>query len=149
MIKSLRFFTGFFTPFYFFYAGTLLTREDVSLSALLLGVILLVTVVPFRIFSVTLHRRLLMGESSVDSLPVATSLLPNLVFGLVLADLLKESFQISHTIFGGIIIYTIGVTVLPPVLLKMFWRSSEYVSVVDALSDFSMEDEEEKAVHRR
>ena len=44
-------------------------------------------------------------------------MLPTLVFTLVLAGILRDRFDVRPDIFGGLIIYTIGSTILPGILL--------------------------------
>ena len=58
-----------------------------------------------------------MKEAVKQSLPISISLLPTLVFGLVIIDILKTSGALSNQILGGLIIYTIIITILPSLLL--------------------------------
>lgn len=136
MLKSIKQFTGFFTPFYFFKAGAGIDLNIFTMEAILLGLTFLAIFVPLRIFSIFLHRRIVLKEKGYESFPIATSLLPNLVFGLVLANILKNIFHIDTVIFGALIIYTVGTTLLPLFLLKFFFKKPDYMlldesSIVD------------------
>jgi hypothetical protein len=44
---------------------------------------------------------------------------PTLVFTLVLAEILRDRFQVAPHIFGGLIIYTLGNTLIPSLLLRL------------------------------
>lgn len=129
MLSSLRIFATFFTPFYFFSAGAGVRLADLNFRGLLIGLGLLVVFVPARIYAVAWHRRISLGEGLAQSLPVAASLLPNLVFGLVLADILKESFRAPPEVFAAVVVYTVGATLIPGILLRHFWKSSDYAAL--------------------
>lgn len=125
--KTAKFFASFFMPFYFFYAGLRLDQDVMSLHALLIGLALLVLLVPIRLGTLVLHRKYFMHESLQQSLPIATSLLPTLVFGLVMVDLLKFSGLTHNYVLGALIYYTIFVTLLPSIILKFLLRRQDLV----------------------
>lgn len=58
--------------------------------------------------------------------------MPNLVFGLVLADILKNKMNLSVPIYGGLVIYTLSVTVLTPILLKLIGQNKDIEAAVSA-----------------
>ncbi|MGE4234191.1 MAG: cation:proton antiporter [Bacteriovoracia bacterium] len=118
-LRSIKVFASFFTPFYFFSAGLGMSKRELSLEALLLGLAAVLIIAPLRVFLVMLHRKLSLRESFTTSFPIAVSLLPNLVFGLVLAQILQDVFHIRNEIFGGLIFYTVVVTLIPPIALKL------------------------------
>jgi Kef-type K+ transport system membrane component KefB len=118
MLHSVKVFASFFIPFYFFYAGLQITPEDMSLKAIILGLLFLIAVTPLRLGAALLQRRIALSEDIQEAMPVAVSLLPTLVFGLVLSGILREVFAIPPYVFGGLIIYTILVTVIPAFVLK-------------------------------
>jgi len=117
MLHAVEAFASLFVPFYFFHAGLGLNGEDFRPPALALGAIFLAVGIPFRIAHVVLHQRLVVGESYRDGLRVSVSLLPTLVFTLVLAEILRDRFDISPHLYGGLIIYTLVNTVLPGLIL--------------------------------
>lgn len=126
MLKSLKTFTSFFIPFYFFYSGSLVKLEAMDYRSLALAVVLVAILVPARVLSVVLHRKLSIGEAVAMSFPVATFLLPNLVFGLVIVDILREFKAVPEHILGALVIYTLIVTVIPSLALKFFAKDDHY-----------------------
>ena len=116
-IHALRLFATFFVPYYFFHAGTGISRDALSWEALLLGLAITVVIVPLRILVVWLQRRLLFRESNRDAMRVSVALAPTLVFTLVLADILHARFAFPATLFGALILYTILNTLLPSLVL--------------------------------
>ncbi|MGY0558062.1 MULTISPECIES: cation:proton antiporter [unclassified Lysobacter] len=116
-IHALRLFATFFVPVYFFHAGTEITRDALTWEAAGLGVLLTVVFVPLRVGLVWLQRRLMFGEAYNSSLKVSVALAPTLVFTLVIATILHQQFQISGTLFGGLILYTTLNTLLPSLVL--------------------------------
>lgn len=135
MLKSVKSFSGFFVPFYFFTAGSSITSDELSLHAVALGLLTLIVFIPIRIKSVVAHRRVVLDESPDEGKRVATLLLPNLVFGLVLADILQNQFAVPPHIVGALIIYTIGATVAPPILLRFLWRNQAKAPYVVAMEN--------------
>lgn len=113
LLHAVEVFASFFAPFYFFNAGAHLRAETLTLPALGVGVIYLAVMLPARVGLVALHRRLALGERLADGRRVATSLLPTLVFSLVLAQILSERFEVPSWLVGGIIPYTLVNTLIP------------------------------------
>lgn len=125
MMKSLKFFTNFFTPFYFFHAGAGINPGDFSIYGVMIGVLLLIVFIPIRLFMTLYHRKYSLNEGHELRFPVAASLLPNLVFGLVLMNILRERFDVPTELLSALVIYTLGSTLLPPVLMHFFWKGEE------------------------
>lgn len=113
LLHAIEVFASFFAPFYFFNAGAHLRPEMLSLPALAAGLVYLVAMVPLRATLVTVHRRLALGERFADGKRVAISLLPTLVFSLVLAEIIAERFEVPGWLVGGIIPYTLLNTLIP------------------------------------
>ena len=78
----------------------------------------LITMIPLRVLVLLAHRRFALGERRKDSMRIAIGMLPTLVFGLVIAEILRDRFAVSAGLYGGLIIYTIGCTLMPALLLK-------------------------------
>jgi Kef-type K+ transport system membrane component KefB len=114
---AMQLFAGFFIPVYFFKAGMEIKLSDLSTTALTYACLWFIGVVPAKIFFTALHRRIILKQPLIEGAKVGSSLMPTLVFGLVIAGLLREKFQINPNIFGGVIIYTILVTMLPGLVL--------------------------------
>ncbi len=119
MVHAVEMFTSFFVPFYFFSAGLHLRRDDFGVGALMLGAAFLATMVPFRMALVALHRRVMLGESFRVGMRIGISILPTLVFTLIIAEILRERFGVSPAIFGGLVVYTLANTVIPGFALRL------------------------------
>jgi Kef-type K+ transport system membrane component KefB len=107
LIGAVELFASFFVPFYFFYSGSLLGRGDFSGNAWLLGLVMIVVMIPLRLVVVAGHRRVALKETFRKGSRVAIPMVPTLIFSLVLAQLLREQFAVSSTIYGGLIIYAL------------------------------------------
>ena len=118
LLHAVEVFASFFAPFYFFNAGAHLHPEMLSLGALATGLVYLAVMVPLRTALVTVHRRLALGERLAQGRRVATSLLPTLVFSLVLAEILAEQFEAPGWLVGGLIPYTLVNTLVPALTLR-------------------------------
>jgi Kef-type K+ transport system membrane component KefB len=118
MLHAVDVFASFFIPFYFFNAGMHLTAGMFTWWALAIGVALLVVMVPLRVASVAAHRRLSLGESWPEGSRVGMSLIPTLVFTLVVAQIMYSQFQVPTALYGGLVIYTLGNTLIPGLMLK-------------------------------
>jgi Kef-type K+ transport system membrane component KefB len=113
MLHAVEVFASFFAPFYFFGAGVELRREALSLTSLALGTAFFVVAVPLRLGSVALLRRWMLGEGFRASARIAIPMLPTLVFTLVLAGILRDSFGVSGPLIGGLIVYAMLTTLIP------------------------------------
>jgi len=116
-LHAVEVFASFFIPFYFFNAGLHLEREHFSLPALGIGLACL-AIIPARVGLVALHRWGVLGEEFTSGARVGISLVPTLVFTLVIAELLRDRFGAPPALFGGLVIYALVNTVLPTVFLK-------------------------------
>ncbi|MGV8941846.1 MAG: cation:proton antiporter [Lysobacter sp.] len=127
-MHALRLFATFFVPFYFFHAGTEISRDALTWEAAGWGVVLTLVIVPLRVGLVWLQRRLMFGEAHHSSLKVSVALAPTLVFTLVIANILHKQFELSGVLFGALILYTTLNTLLPSLVL----RSPFDVDLLDA-----------------
>ncbi|HLG19658.1 MAG TPA: cation:proton antiporter [Bdellovibrionota bacterium] len=119
MLHAVEVFASFFIPFYFFGAGLELQKEDVGLGALGLGILFLFVLIPARILWVALHRKLALKESMLHGMRVSMSIVPTLVFTLVLAQILRTRFSISPVLYGALIVYALVTTLAPSFLLRL------------------------------
>jgi Kef-type K+ transport system membrane component KefB len=119
MLHAVEVFASFFVPFYFFYAGLQLRPDDFGLPALWVGLAFLATMVPLRVGVVAVHRRLAIGEPLRHGRRIGASLLPTLVFTLVIAEVLRDRFGAPASLFGGLIVYTLANTLIPGLVLKL------------------------------
>ena len=116
-LQAIRLFASFFIPFYFFVAGLGIPAAALQWDALRLGVLITAITLPLRIGIVWCQRRFIAGETAAGSLRVATALSPTLIFTLVLANILRERFHITDTLFGALLVYAALSTLLPSFLL--------------------------------
>lgn len=119
MLHAIESFASLFVPFYFFHAGLELEAGDFKPAAVLVGLGLLALATPLRIAVVSLSRKAALKENWREGWRVSISLLPTLVFTLVLATILREQFGLSRTLFGGLIVYALVSTVLPTWILRL------------------------------
>lgn len=117
-IHALRLFATFFVPFYFFHAGTGISRAALGWDALWMGLALTAAVLPLRLAIIWLQRRLLFRERGRAAMRVSVALAPTLVFTLVLAQILHARFEIADELFGALVLYTILNTLLPSLVLR-------------------------------
>ena len=118
LVRAVELFASFFVPFYFFEAGLRLSPENFGLRGMLLGAAFLAVAVPFRLALVGVHRRWALREPVRVGARIAIPMLPTLVFGLVVAGILRDRFAAPPWLVGGLVVYTIGTTVLPSLLLR-------------------------------
>ncbi|HUX74264.1 MAG TPA: cation:proton antiporter [Steroidobacteraceae bacterium] len=111
-LHAIQLFASFFVPFYFFYAGMGVPSAALTWRSLQWGLILTAAVLPARIASLWLQRRIVHGESAAVSLKVATALSPTLIFTLVLAAILRERFHIADALYGGLLVYAAMSTIV-------------------------------------
>ncbi|MEO8580747.1 MAG: cation:proton antiporter [Gemmatimonadales bacterium] len=118
MVDALEAFGSVFIPFYFFHAGTDIRAEHISASAVVAGLLLVVTLVPLRVALISLHRRLALKERFAESRRIGFAMVPTLVFTLVIVGILVERFTLPPAIAGALVFYTVVNTTLPAFVLK-------------------------------
>ncbi|MBL0143538.1 MAG: cation:proton antiporter [Betaproteobacteria bacterium] len=114
---AVKVFASFFIPFYFFASGMHVPAEALTWDALGIGLAISAIILPLRVGTVWLHRRLFLRESPESSRRVAVALMPTLIFTLVLAAILRERYGIDDALFGGLLVYAAVSTALPSLLL--------------------------------
>ena len=118
IVHATRVFASVFVPFYFFGAGLHVPTAAISWHALGLGLLLIVVALPLRGLGVISQRFLALGESPRLSMRIASALSPTLVFTLVLAELLRNEFALSTDLYGALVIFAVGGTFAPTLLLR-------------------------------
>lgn len=118
LVRGLEVFASFFVPFYFFHAGVHLDPRTLTVEAGVLGLIFLAVGIPARVGSVMLVRRSMLGEPWGASARVSLSLVPTLIFTMVLATILQEQYGASPQVIGALLVYAVGTTLLPSVFLR-------------------------------
>jgi Kef-type K+ transport system membrane component KefB len=117
LIHAVEVFASFFAPFYFFNAGAHLHADALGPAAFLAGALFLVVLVPVRVGIVAAHRRAVLGEAWAKGARVGTSLVPTLVFSLVLAGILATRFEAPPYLVGAIVVYAVANTMFPALAL--------------------------------
>lgn len=136
MIDALEAFGSVFIPFYFFYAGMHIRGDQLSLRAIGIGLALLAVCVPLRVGVTVVHRKLRLRESLSDARRIGVSLVPTLVFTLVLVQILREQFAVNEALLGGLVLYSVLNTMLPPLVLRSATPSFEELEA-SPLPEFS------------
>ncbi len=113
--NSLSAFYNIFVPFYFFSAGLIITKEFFVLEGLLYGLGLIILFIPIRIYSVVLSIKYFITDFWEDRFKISISLMPTLIFGLVIVGILKDRFNVSPSILSGIVLYTLAASILPAI----------------------------------
>jgi Kef-type K+ transport system membrane component KefB len=116
-LNAVRLFASFFVPFYFFREGLEVPANALVLKSLLYGLGMSVMVLPIRIAKDWVGCRFFAGRSARSGMRVSVALVPTLIFTLVIAGILHESFHIDDALFGGLLVYTAVATILPSFVL--------------------------------
>lgn len=119
MLHAVEVFASFFVPFYFFSAGLHVRSGDFRGEAVVVGTAFVAIMVPLRIALVAAHRRMVLGETWRNGARVGVSMVPTLVFTLVIAQILRDDFAVAPAIFGGLVIYTLCNTLIPSFALRL------------------------------
>lgn len=115
---SLQAFFSIFIPFYFFKSGLLITKEFFHLNGLWKGLGLITLLIPLRILSIILSIKFFLPEFWRERKQIAVALTPNLIFGLVIIDILKARFNLETSLLSALLIYTLVASILPAFFLK-------------------------------
>lgn len=115
LFRSLSGFFSVFLPFYFFKAGLGLSIENFTLKAAGIGAAIAIIFVPLRIFLINYSLKTFISEFRMNIYKISLSLMPTLVFGLVIANILLERNTVRPPIIYGLIVYTLLTSLLPTV----------------------------------
>jgi Kef-type K+ transport system membrane component KefB len=115
---SLAAFYTIFVPFYFFSAGLMVTKSFLTMEGLKYGVLISLIFIPVRIVMVSLSIKYFKKGFWKDHLKISISLVPNLIFGLVIIGILKDKFEVDASILSALVIYTVLASVLPSFYFK-------------------------------
>jgi Kef-type K+ transport system membrane component KefB len=118
LVIGIELFASFFIPFYFFKAGLHLEPSYFSPRAIMLGVALVLVAVPLRVVSAAVHRKAALAEPFRSGVRVGLSLVPTLVFTIVLADILRERFALADHLYGALIVFALLNTAIPGLFLR-------------------------------
>lgn len=120
LLKSLRLFSSFFIPFYFFSSGQKVDPNLFSFSALSLALGLFVIIMISKAIFGFLMRYMIVKNGVKDALMVSLGGMPTLIFGLVLANILKSEFNLADNIYAALLLNTILLSIVPTFIMKKF-----------------------------
>lgn len=113
MLGAVESFASVFVPFYFFDAGLSVSTTDLGWLAVVTGVGIAVVCLPLRWSMIGGLHSLGHGGKWFVSQRIGVAMMPTLVFTLVLARILRDSFGAPPELFGGLIVYAVISTMLP------------------------------------
>lgn len=116
-VKAIELMTALFLPIYFFRAGSQIPVDSLSMRSLWVGAAMLV-VVALRIVPLLLSRVLVLRESLDSCVKVTIALGPTLVFGLVIAEMLRTQTNAPAWLSGALVVHTLLVTMIPGFILQ-------------------------------
>ena len=117
-LVAISFFFTFFVPFYFYKAGMSFPIEMLNTKGAIYGAAFLAIFLPLRIISMKASIWFFLKEQWQDNIEITFSLLPTLIFGLVMAMILQDRFNIPPELITGLLIYTVGSSIIPSIFLK-------------------------------
>lgn len=116
IFTALSSFFNVFLPFYFFYAGMKLKISGLSWDALLIGLSFVIIFIPLRFFSINTSIRYMLKEFIRVPYAISLSLMPTLIFGLIIAGILLERGDVPTEVVYALVIYTLISSLLPTIL---------------------------------
>lgn len=125
LFRALASFFTVFLPFYFFYTGLGFSLSGLSLKAIGVGVLMIVLCLPLRIFLINNSLRRFLPNEEFDYYRISLSLMPTLVFGLVITNILITHNLASDTVAYGLIVYTLITSSLPALIFHL-WDKRKY-----------------------
>ena len=118
MFYAIRFFSALFIPFYFFQSGLTIDITAIDTKDVTYGLIFFMIFVPFRLLNVFASVHFFLRECWNSRYKISFSLMPTLIFGLVIASILRTKFAVPTEIVNGLILYTILSSITPSIFLK-------------------------------
>jgi Kef-type K+ transport system membrane component KefB len=119
-LEAIQLFASFFIPFYFFHNGLSVPGSALIRGSLVYGFVLAALVIPVRLAVVWLQSRFMQHRGHRGSFRVSVALAPTLIFTLVIAEILRENFSISPSLYGGLLVYAAIASILPALVLPSF-----------------------------
>lgn len=118
LFSSLSSFFNVFLPFYFFFAGLKIKLYELSFESLYFALGLLCIFVPLRIILIRTSITYILKDITQNTFKISMSLMPTLIFGLVIAGILKDRGIIRVNYIYALIIYTLLTSLLPTLFLS-------------------------------
>ena len=118
MLYSVSFFFSFFVPFYFYRAGLNFPASIFTFKGLGAGLLLTLIFLPIRLLLVFSSIWFFNRDAWKDRIEISMSLLPTLIFGLVITSILRDRFNLPTHLVSGLLIYTVTASIIPWFFLK-------------------------------
>jgi Kef-type K+ transport system membrane component KefB len=118
IIQGFTFFAAIFAPFYFFMTGLMLNKDILTLKAGLIAISAVIVISALRYGTFYLYGKYALKERQAPAMKSAIIYLPTLVFTFVIAEILRERFDIAPFIFGALLIYGILTSIIPMFFMK-------------------------------
>jgi len=118
ILNSLTAFFSIFIPFYFFNAGLSFTKDFFTFEGLILGLFFTLIFIPIRLISIISTIKFFLKDFWPSKRQISVSLLPNLIFGLVIASILRDRYQVNATIISGLVFYTVLSSIIPSLVFQ-------------------------------
>lgn len=118
ILNSLSSFFAIFVPFYFFSSGLKITTDFFTMKGLIIGLLLFLFMIPTRVALLTYAIKKYLSEFWEDRKAISISLMPTLIFGLVMMSILKEKFNVDTNILSGLVIYTVLASLVPSIVFQ-------------------------------
>jgi Kef-type K+ transport system membrane component KefB len=113
IFEVLSVFFGIFIPFYFYKSGLNLSLDILTKEGVIIGAFLSLYLIPLRYYYTNFTTINFLGREVYAPWKVSLSLMPTLIFGLVISTILLERYQVKPSIVTGLFIYTIISSILP------------------------------------
>lgn len=117
LLGSVELFASFFIPFYFFKAGTGFEEQFFTTRAFTIATLLVLILVPLKVGIVAVHRKLVLNEDAATGARIGLSMVPTLVFTIVIAGILRDTFGLPGELYGALILFTVINTAIPGFVL--------------------------------
>jgi Kef-type K+ transport system membrane component KefB len=119
IFKALNSFFNVFLPFYFFQAGMSMSFGNFTPESALIGSFFVLLFVPLRLILTNLSLRLVLKNFVRRSYEISLSLMPTLIFGLVVANILSKREEVPTFLIYALIFYTLVTSLLPSILFPL------------------------------
>lgn len=113
IFESLSVFFGIFIPFYFYKSGLKLSLDILTKEGIVIGLFLSLYLIPLRFYFTNFTTINFLGREVYSPWKISLSLMPTLIFGLVISSILLEKYHVDSSLITGLFIYTIITSILP------------------------------------
>lgn len=118
LFRALSGFFSVFLPFYFFYAGLNLSIEKFTIESFGIGLVMCVLFIPLRMLVINYSLKELKVKVIGNMYKISLTLVPTLIFGLVISNILFEKNVVDEKIVFGLIWYTLLTSLLPAIFFQ-------------------------------